>query len=89
MTEKTLTDLLHALNVAAAELIDASPMREDAHTVRLARLGGRFVTTLDLAHPTDPHFRIDLVVGEGDAAESAIVFRCSANAPTTFGSEAA
>jgi hypothetical protein len=84
MSKKKLADLIHALQLAAAELLDGVPLREDAQTVRLARCSGRFVTTIDAAHPTDPNIEIALVVGDGDERESATVFRYSASAPATF-----
>ena len=84
MPEKKLAALIHALQLAAAELLDVGSLREDAQTVRLAQRGGRFVTTIDGAHPTDPNIEIALVVGDGDARESATVFRYSASATATF-----
>ena len=85
-SSKDLGALINALQMAGAEVLDAAPLRDDPRVRDLARKDSvRFVVTIDAAHPTDPSVTIELVRGDGVAAERLPVFRYSNSAPAIFG----
>lgn len=77
MTErKTLSSLIGALEHAAAELLAAAPLSNDAGTRALANKPGVYFATTITPHAAS----IELIAG----AERVEVFRYSSDAPSTF-----